>query len=114
MLKREKFKRRILYGSAALSWVGGVGYFMAMDMMYPDNPHHRTCLVVMLTIAVTLTTTSLFTMFMAPLQAIYRNGYQDGQRVNECSAYRPDVRLAAGERAQVIPIGIRSKHPGNN
>lgn len=107
-MKRERIKRRALYCASGLAWLGA-GCFVWESLADPLDSTTRTWLVVLCALGGALTTASLFVSFMAPLEHVYRNGYQAGQRANECAGYRPALSVVDGRRStdsmiRVIPI----------
>jgi hypothetical protein len=62
----------------------------------------RTVLLFLLAIAASLTTAMLLAVFVAPLEKVYRHGYEAGQHA--CHQARGDLRMVMGQRAGVVPL----------
>ena len=86
-MRRERFRRRVLYAAAACSWMVA-GQFAVMAIVKEDVAN-RVLLMFSLVVAGCLCTAALFAAFVAPMERVYRHGYEAGQRATGCSMFRP-------------------------
>lgn len=107
-MKSDRWRRRALYSLSSGMWV--VSICLAVHSGISESLLSRTALLLVLGMTGCLTTASLFMMFVAPLERVYRHGYEAGQRASmrwEPDELRavPDCGAAAG-RPVVVPIKV--------
>lgn len=73
-MRHERFKRRVLYGLTGFSWLVCAHFVWAA--IYYETIATRVWLMVALVVSATMSTASLFTAFVAPLEHVYRAGYE--------------------------------------
>lgn len=92
-MKSEVWRRRALYWASGGMWVTAAG--LAVHAIVTESFASRTELLFALAFASCLTTASLFAVFVAPLERVYRHGYEAGQRA---SMWRDatELRMSSG------------------
>lgn len=107
-MKRERLKRRVLYGVTAFAWLVS-GHFIWAALHYESEPT-LVGLLVGLVVAATLSTASLFSVFVAPLETVYRHGYEAAERAAIEQQYQPQRRArAANSGAVVVPLRVMNR-----
>jgi hypothetical protein len=103
-LLSERRLRRALYGVTAGIWLVSLG--TAIDAAVGESLMARTAVLFTLAVATSLTTALLLAVFVAPLEKVYRHGYEAGQHA--CQQHPADLRVV-GQRPRVVPIRIVSR-----
>lgn len=100
MLSERKLRRVLCCGAGGM-WLVSLG--TAIDAGVSESLMARTAVLFTLAIAASLTTALLLAVFVAPLEKVYRHGYQAGEHA--CQQRRGDLRVIVGPRhADVVPI----------
>jgi hypothetical protein len=99
---REKAKRRALYAATVLGWV--IAAVLAAADVETHDGIWRVGLILSVAISATLSNVTLFAIFVAPLETVYRHGYEAGAHSTDTLRARTRPRLIIGERL----TGVRS------
>lgn len=98
----EHRMRRALYSATAVAYVACFGF--AVLAVALDTLPARVGFMLTSVMAGALSTASLFMWFVAPLERVYRHGYQAGQRTPVQGVEQADDLRVVGERADVVSI----------
>jgi hypothetical protein len=93
---REKSKRRALYAVTVLGWV--IAAALAVMDMESDADVWRVGLIMCVATSATLSNVTLFAIFVAPLETVYKHGYEAGMHSTETFRARSRPKLIIGER----------------
>ena len=102
----ERKLRRALYWITAGMWA--LSLTIAVHAVVTESLMSRTVLLFVLGMTMCLTTAALFAVFVAPLERVYRHGYEAGQHAADCQRH-PDLRMVAGERAKQV-VQLRGRN----
>lgn len=86
----ERRSRRALYVGTVLGWVFAVSSAVVDVDFSAALPCSREVLIVSVAVAATLSNVTLFAVVVAPLERVYRHGYEAGQRSSDVT---PHARL---------------------
>jgi hypothetical protein len=111
-MQSEKWLTRVLYVCTSVMWVFSSG--LAIHSAATGSDVTRTVMFFVLGLTMCLTTAVLFSIFVSPLERVYRHGYQAGQ----CAALRrfeqeADLRVV-GERRRSGVVPIRPINQGQS
>jgi hypothetical protein len=68
----------VLYAATSLAW--GISAVLAVHAAVSESLISRTATLFVLAVSTALSTGTLFVVFVAPLERVYRSGYEAGQR----------------------------------
>jgi hypothetical protein len=86
----ERRLRRALYAVTVLGWVVAVTFAVLDVELGAVLPFTREVLIVSVAVAATLSNVTLFAVIVAPLERVYRHGYEAGRRSSDVT---PHARL---------------------
>ena len=98
----ERRMRRALYVGTVLGWVFAVT-FAVLDVTL-DLSSARVALILSVAVAATLSNVTLFAVIVAPLERVYRHGYEAGQHA--CQGHQ--LRAVTNSGAQVVQLRGRN------
>jgi hypothetical protein len=88
----------VLYVATGLGW--GISAAFAVHAAVTESMVTRTATMFVLALTAALSTAALFSVYVAPLEKVYRHGYEAGLRAEEANRVLPRV---VGQGA-VIPL----------
>lgn len=100
----ERRARRALYVGTVLGWVFAVGCAVLDVTLGAVLPCARVVLIVSVAAAATLSNVTLFAVVVAPLERVYRHGYEAGQHA--CQNH--GLRTVTSSGAQVVQLRGRN------